>query len=540
MSKFDEIIKEKANNHEAPVPAAAWDNILKKEKKRRFGFFWWFAPLLLGGLFVIGYYQFSHTDKNNTIASIDKQPASAENINPGKPSTMNKEQVVPGKTVDASSAGNENIATINTQTAQANNKDISSNIPANNKNQITKNKPGKTFSDKEVSANKYNKEYIAGKEKDHTILKTISQQEDSKTTNHKQKTNNAPSFADKKNIVRKEKARSNINTQAGETEMTEADDSDKKKNQNEAVTNEPIVEDGLAKEYTNDKNINDIKSIIKKDLIVDSAEKKTATIPVENKKEKTAVNKPAKKHAWFIDLGFSPVLPIQQYDRSIAFNRSQVSANESTVFNGRLISTSIDPSVAFSLSLRRAFSKKFSIGLGLQYLQLKEQLTISGTEVNTKYKVVNRLVDNIGGPQLISDTIALITEGKREIKATNTYRFLSIPVFVQYNFIQRNTWSLGITGGINVNVYSEYLNEINEAAIVPLTTFSQSGNDNNNISFSFYGGLRLGKRIGKRMELFSTPSVTWTAGKQNIKNNLLNKKIQNLGLNIGLSYQLKK
>ena len=59
MNPFDDIIQEKANNHEAPVPAGAWDNIIKKEKKRRYLLFGWLFALLLCGLTIGGYYVYT-------------------------------------------------------------------------------------------------------------------------------------------------------------------------------------------------------------------------------------------------------------------------------------------------------------------------------------------------------------------------------------------------------------------------------------------------------------------------------------------------
>ena len=65
MKLFDDIIQEKANNHRAPVPASAWDNIIKKKKKKRFAFFWLtFLFLLLGGIAFVTYF---NTPKNNSI-----------------------------------------------------------------------------------------------------------------------------------------------------------------------------------------------------------------------------------------------------------------------------------------------------------------------------------------------------------------------------------------------------------------------------------------------------------------------------------------
>src|SRR5207237_9038049 len=109
-------------------------------------------------------------------------------------------------------------------------------------------------------------------------------------------------------------------------------------------------------------------------------------------------------HSWFIDASFSPAIAIQQYDRSAVFSRSSFSASGSSDFSGKLISTEIDPSVAFSIAVRKEINKKFSISAGAEYLQLKEHIVISGFEKNTSYNIVDTLIYNVNGTELVKDT----------------------------------------------------------------------------------------------------------------------------------------
>ncbi|MEO8771938.1 MAG: hypothetical protein ABI402_17710, partial [Ferruginibacter sp.] len=81
---FDNIIKQKTNNHEAHVPPGAWDNIIKKEKKRRFTFFWWTAGILLCAFSLIGYYKISNTDDSNKIANVKDGNRQAASEEPGR------------------------------------------------------------------------------------------------------------------------------------------------------------------------------------------------------------------------------------------------------------------------------------------------------------------------------------------------------------------------------------------------------------------------------------------------------------------------
>ncbi|MEO8770983.1 MAG: hypothetical protein ABI402_12875, partial [Ferruginibacter sp.] len=359
--------------------------------------------------------------------------------------------------------------------------------------------------------------------------------------NKDEKQKNDDSFAKKANTVKKENGRSTLTVQPGETgddALTENKKS--KKDIEDVAVNEPVKNNDGQKIANDSKEKNNLSPTIKKELVVDSTIKTLmATTPIENKKEKNAVNKPAKKHAWFIDAGVSPVLPIQQYDKAVTFDRKQVTDNNTSVFSGKLASTSMNASVAYSIVVRRELSKKFFVGLGLQYLKLNEQITISGTETNTKYTIVDRLINSVGGPQLVSDTVVTVTEGNRKIAATNSYTFLTVPVFIQYDFIKKQSWSLGVVAGAYINVYGKYINEINRNHDAQLTASTQSNNEKSSIGAALYGGFRFGKRINKRLELFGTPSLTWALGRQNIKNSLINKKIQQAGFNIGLSYKLK-
>ncbi|MBL0356086.1 MAG: hypothetical protein IPP72_04010 [Chitinophagaceae bacterium] len=208
-----------------------------------------------------------------------------------------------------------------------------------------------------------------------------------------------------------------------------------------------------------------------------------------------------------------------------------------SIFSAKLVSTSIDPSVAFSISARRELSKKLTVGLGLQYLLLKENITVSGKETNTAYSVVQRLVNGSTGPELINDTVATVTEGTRNINAVNSYHLYSIPVFIQYHFVQKRSWSLAAVGGMYINISSSYQNEINRDAAAMLTAIPAAASKKT-IGLDIFAGLRFGKSIGNKIEFFALPSMRWNLGKYNIKNSLLNKTINQAGLSIGISYKV--
>jgi len=531
MSSFDDIIQEKANNHEAPVPPGAWDNIVKDKKNRRFAFFWWIVVLLLSGLGIAGYYHFANNKKSNEsvlskneIPVADGKTVSGTVQQPGLTVTKNNETETISSDIDKTISNTKEKQAIKNEDAK---KNKFNHQRTDNNKESTGSKTTNTISEDEQS-----KIMIAGAD-----AETIPVNKEHKKSRSKNKADLVPrdkkdqgntenSIVTKNKRPKKQQGKSLIKMQAGETGV-ETETAQDEKNNNDIIQN------------TEPRNTVTGKTIeSKKDLAADSTSAKdVATAPVENKTQPKEKRKQIKKNPWFIDLGISPVFPIEQYDRSVSFSRSLQLNNQLSEFSGKLVSTSIDPSLAFSIALRKKVSKKIIFGAGFQYLQLKENLHIAGTEKNTKISIVEKLIVGINGPELVSDTVKTITEGTREINATNSYRFLSIPVFIQYNFIQTRSWSLDIIGGTYITVNSMYKNEINKNAAALLTTSSQS-TDKSNISVALNAGIRFGKIVNKRFELFGIPSMTWTLGQQNIKNSLLNKKIEQAGIRIGISYKL--
>jgi hypothetical protein len=372
-------------------------------------------------------------------------------------------------------------------------------------------------------------------------IKSPSTSDESKPENEtsdKKDKSTVTSLINKNKLVNKEKGKSKISIEAGEGEVN-ADNNEGSKNRENIAVIESTANDSESMNIIADEKLPGQILTIKKDLVGDPVQKTgLVTTTGEKEKGKTKVSQDEKKLAWYVDLAVSPILPIERYDKSTTFRRTLDTNNNLAVFSGKLVKTNIDASVAYSIALRKEISKRSSVGLGLQYLKLKEQITISGTETNTKYTVVDRLVNDMNGSHLVSDTVAIITEGQRQITAVNSYDFLSIPVFIQYNFLQKRSWSLGAVAGANINVYGEYKNEINSDKDTALIASSQTLERKNSIALALYGGFRVGKRITKKLELFGAPSLTWALGNQNIKNSFLNKKISQAGLNIGLSYKL--
>lgn len=478
---FDDIIKNKANSHESPVPPDAWDNIVKKKKKRRAALWWWGgAALLLLGLSTAGY--FFIAPKKSVAVSEMKVPATPL----PKPNNAAAGTTTIAKEQEAKPVNNTSRQVVSETNNQGNDKNLS-------------NSSGTFTSKKKIAVSITNAEAAANEQ---VLYKPGKKSSKQKGRLSLQQT--APQPEEEIIISKKD------NEEAAEKTIS---------NKKEKITVE-------------DNNITTTAGIADKETApAGKDDKKTAEAP-EGKTNDKKENNSTKKH-WFIEAMASPLLSSSTVEENIVFNRILTVNNSISVYNGKLVKTSIEPAVAFSLAVRRELNKKFSIGTGLQYLLLKENISIQGKETNTISTPVQRLING----QLVADTVITVTEGTRSIDAVNSYQLISIPVFAQYNIVQKKQWSIGAVGGVYLNLSSQYQNEIDRNAAAPLTTGRTE--KNTGMGMDLFTSIRVGKRLGKRLEFFTMPSMRWNLTKYNIKNSLLNKNIRQAGVGFGICYRIK-
>jgi hypothetical protein len=259
--------------------------------------------------------------------------------------------------------------------------------------------------------------------------------------------------------------------------------------------------------------------------IKDSADKQTA---VANKKQTAQKSK-----SLFADISFMPFVLFHQNSSTAALSRTTLNSNVLSEFKATTISTTLDPSVAFQFAVRKSISSKWFAGTGLQYMQLKETIKLAGEETTTTSSIVQRLVMQNGLPVLIDDTVQTVVKGNREINAVNSYRFISIPLFMQYNAGKFAGFDFSINAGLFFNIHSRYSNSID-----PVIS-SQASSAKNKTGIDVFTGLRFSKMYGRRIGLFAEPSVRFTLKQANIKNTLTDKKIQQAGIAVGVSVLIK-
>jgi len=495
---FDDIIRDKANEHAAPVPPDAWDNIAKKKKKRRFAFWWWGAGLLL--MFGISGVWMYADRKTGSHAVADTTTMSTKDV-----------------TEDESKNGLKSDGT--EQLAVSTEPKFSIGESKQEENEI----PAATSSN--VSAVKGS---VSAKARA-AITAAATGNDNS----------NAVSVATRKS--KKTGSRSKWKQQPGSIEEP-ADN----KNHNNAVAEEvtaPKLATTMDQELPAIADTKNNMAITSISVSMQPDTATTATVTAvdktgrnenanNNTKQITTQNKQSKKRHWYVDAGCMPVVALQRYDVPVSFNRTLFLNNNLTQYNASLISTSIEPAVAFSVTVRKDISQKISIGTGLQYLMLKEKVSISGKETTTSYSTVQRLQNGV----LVTDTVATVQEGIRSINAMNSYQLYSIPVFLQYGFLHSKQWNVSAAAGMYFNIAAHYQNSINDNATALLIN-STGGNDGTSLGYDLFTGIRLAKSFGTRLELFAMPSLRWSINNPVVKNSLINKTIHQAGLGLGMTYR---
>jgi hypothetical protein len=498
---FDDIIKGKANEHEAPVPPDAWDNIVKKKNKRRAAFWWWGSTFfILLGLSTAGYFLIPET--NNKVGSVAKRQNNNEGStqsfdnnlvgNKSKEQGANEQPLNYDKKQEMTLPG-ENTESAKTDAAAENNS---------------------TGSKKKITANRKATTTI-------TISATIPDENNNQVAGNTRK-------------IKKTKGRltsQQINPGIDEDIIL--------KESLKIKTNVPVVEKENKEAINNNEEINQTTIITVTDIKNTTAEADKKKDETDNKKKEQpeksntrATKQKIKKH-WFVEAAAVPLIASSHYNKNIPFSRTLTASNSVTVYKANLVNASIEPAVAFSFFMRRELSKKLDIGTGLQYMLLKEKMNIEGKETNTTSAIVQRLVNG----QLLPDTVVTVTEGTRSISAVNSYQLFSIPLFLQYSIIENKQWNIGAVGGVYFNISSNYKDEINRNAAAPLQGAPGTRNKSNT-GMDIFAGIRIGKKLNKRLDFFSMPSIRLGLAKYNVKNSLLDKNINQGGVGFGLCYKI--
>lgn len=574
---FDNIIKEKAAGHEAPVPADAWDNIKKQKKKRPAAAWWTFICLLIAaGLF--GLYEWQQQARVPVIAKAvqeqDAIPGKGSVIMPDTGKRVTTAQ--PGEIVFKDPAGDSLAGDIQKDPAKKtapgtllNTADHAMPKPEGihkNKQVPKGNAAGKMITaDKAITA-------ISTKQKPPSITRSLWVSSKNKKTSHQKEfvktvpaintgeenewanirsVNNAK---DKKQAKRADRRKRNIIANAGDVSKKAGKDAGRawqgpgKRKAFDAGTrttvtipatemdeeNEKVIEPALTTGKkipvaepagkTNDSPGSHPQLVVNRSLLTDSAVKPKAK------------DIKRKRRTFYVDISSMPFIPIQNNASLQSISRTTINTASRSEFTADEIRTAVDPSFTYGIALRKKVAARWYAGIGLQYTQVKETVRLTGRETNTKFSVIKRL-DN-SGLFLVDDTVATVTHGSRIINATNSYDFISIPVFVQYNVWEKKNWLLSLNGGLNFNVKRVYKNSIEGNLVPAYSTAGITNKKQQQANMDIFMSLRLARTIGKNYRLYAEPTMQLNLQQYRMPGMINYKNMHKAGLTIGIAWQI--
>jgi hypothetical protein len=489
---FDDIIKQSVEGHEAPVPAAVWEKISGKKKKRRYIFFWLLFAFLVVGSGSIFLWKKTNSNEGKIIA--ERKDLRNEN-------TVPNTDTVPARL----SVKEEHSPLVKSVAADT--------VASDNNNSSVKKIPDSANADNDARK-------ITGSQKARMAMQVQSGSADNDITG-----------SNRKRKHRDANAKVAVKITSPETEVANKGNSaDEPLVNNTTITSEPTQVASMTNptEIKRDSAKTAIAKVIKEDSL-----KTPSTTSNQQPKEKKYSGK------WQVEISATPMLSFQEYSNPLFLQRTIIGAGSRDVFTANKIKTSLEPSVAYTASIVKELNKKLAIGAGLQYIHLKEKISLYGTDTTTNFNIVKRLVSDPVAPFLIDDTVSVITTGNRNINAQNNYTYINIPVFAQYQIAAKKKWALAVRGGINFNIKTTYKNEIQGSWIRKYATGDELPGNKINVGISFFGGMKGSLQIRKKTELFVMPAFTYNPRTYNIKNAVLNKRISFAGISAGVSFQIK-
>lgn len=490
---FDDIIKQSVEGHEAPVPADVWEKISGKKRKRRYIFFWWlFAFLMLGSS---GIFLWKKADSNAGKAIAEK------------------DELHNGTVILKADTGAAKLS--------VNEKDISSETAAGNNADpvLDNNSSGMKLPDGSDAGNTLSRNAVSQRAGMRIQIQNPSADNDDLAGNsHKRKRNNSNTTT----VVK---------ITSPETEVVDnSNNAVEPPANNTATTSTPAQAASTVNpvEVKKDSSNLVIEKVVKEDSL-----KITSTKNNKQPKEKTTSGK------WRIEISATPTISFQEYSNPLLLKRTIIGAESRDVFTVNIIKTSLTPSVAYTASLSKDLNKQLAIGAGIQYMNLKEKISLYGTDTTTKFNVVKRLVTDPVAPFLIDDTVSVITTGNRNIAAQNSYAYINIPVFAQYQIAAKKKWSLAVRGGLNFNIKTTYKNKIQGSWIRKYATGDELQGNKTNVGVSFFGGMKGSLQIRQKIALFVMPVFIYNPRTYDLKNAILNKRISSAGISVRLSFQIR-
>jgi hypothetical protein len=481
---FDDIVRKKVLDHEAPVPSGTWEAIAQMKKKRkRYPLFWWITGMsLLAGavlLFYIKQYVFKSKGISNETLS-KQQPVNHNSAQPGY-----------GKNV-----------------AEKNNKSVSGTL---------------------VEASGPTTVIVSGwlqnriKKNDNVTSSPVNEESGKSLFDLP-----GGQFSYSRAISKKK-----ISSSAGNADIARVN----KETFDVSFSIENLLFSGDY--FRRGKTAEFITTIKKIKALPDTDSLMLSRIDsvynVISQMMSPVAKKSFKKDKWTFDISVTPFLPLQQSKSVLYLSRTATGNMEKIEYKTDKIRTRPKPSVSYAISIHRKMSQRLRLGIGLQYAMIKEKVDLAGKETRTTYHEVQRLINGSGGPQLILDTVATTNSHLLSINALNSYRFLSIPLSVQYDLLQDRRWYLQVNGGLLATISGSYHNKIQGKLVAFDSQGIHAVKQNSGNSLDLFAGLRLSRNYSS-FRLFAEPVLRYNINGYNFDAMINRKFIHQAGLSIGITY----
>lgn len=536
LNPFDDIIKQKADGHEAPVPKDAWDNIVKKKRRKPYPVFWWSLSslLIIAGLFAL--IHFNKEGVSSTPASKNNYAVEKSAGKDGSPVNINNNDVT---NLDNSIQGKEK------EDGHHNNNGTSLNdtaiIANTNSNNIKDGKPNPNNTGSNNAQKSLTTTLPDSYAADNSTQQHITASDQAESTRKNKKLtgnkNGSARFVIKSADVDDEEIISN--TGPGGKKDTRRKAIAEKEDKDIEVDNNVDPEPSSDKKIVSMKPVPGTGNVVIKDSVqkerTDSSSVLTHKEDPKGNRKAQDTTKSNKTPGFTIEFSGMPVFPIQSYNNDIAIKRSVVGANYREDYTANTVHTTIEPAVAFSLAVSKRINNKVRIGIGLQYLQLKEEIKLSGEETHTTYTEIDRLVNG----SLVKDTVETITKGTRTIDAINSYKTYSIPLFMRYSAVNNCSWGIDINAGLYFNISSRYHNSINGVLEPVYNDVMQQPGNKTSTGVDLLAGIRLSRKLHNHFLLFTEPCMRFNLNEYELENSVINKKIHQAGIAFGIAYSIK-
>ena len=496
-NKFDDLIKNKALNFDAEVPADMWDRIqLPKKKKRRIGFWWFLIPTVAAvGASVLLMYNFSHGNlKSVTKEFEEKNLQSTRNQIEKENKSINQ---IGQKIANTSKTETE----INTYSLKdnTNSQKSSLNIVTNEQSEVT---PNQNYSSDFNRLSKNSRSGVFKKKQqpaeDNLFYTSIPDLKDNKTP-----------VKDRDVVSVEEKLSAGTDLQ----EKSETDSAIHNLRNLPENNTEPGTNISGTKDIQNEKN--------------DDSEEPVVRIESKKKQNKS----------WYIETNFSIYNTLMSRDNGLLkINREF----NNPLFRSKFVSEKVETNIHSGFSVGAVVKKefgRFKIGTGLNYSHLYEKINIGGRDSTILTSIVNRL--NSSGTGLYQDTVYQVVTGSRNISAENASNIYSVPVFAEYALISKGKWHFSLNGGLYFN-YMVYKNSLTGEVHSIFPGGTRLLNNAKGIGLDGHLGFRVNYNLMQRLGLYIEPNLRMNLVQMKDGVFINTKSLDRIGIMFGTNIRLNK